>query len=246
MKPASFVYHRAASTAEAVTLLDDYQGSARVLAGGQSLLPMLNMRLLRPGALIDINALDELARVRVEGGRTVLGALVRYSTIEHDPLIAERLPLLARVVRHIGDRQVRNRGTLGGSLVQADPTGEMPLACLLLGAAVRTEGPRGPREVPVEELYAGSYATVLDPDELVTEVVFPQAPRQFAFAERCRRHNDFAVLSVAAAGDLGPDGRWSRLRIGLGGVADTPVLAPAAATVCEGTETGRASCRERV
>ncbi|WP_214366605.1 FAD binding domain-containing protein [Pseudonocardia sp. H11422] len=235
MKAASFVYHRAGSTAEAVTLLDDYQGSARILAGGQSLLPMLNMRLWRPGALIDINGIDELTRVRVEGPTTVLGALVRYSTIEHDPVIAERLPLLARVVRHIGDRQVRNRGTLGGSLVQADPTGEMPLVCLLLGATVRAMGPRGSREIPVAQLYAGSYATVLDPDELVTEIAFPAAPAHVAFAERCRRHNDFAVLSVAATGDRGPGGRWSGLRIGLGGVADTAVLAPAAAAALDGT-----------
>jgi carbon-monoxide dehydrogenase medium subunit len=244
VKAASFVYHRAGSTAEAVTLLDDYQGSARILAGGQSLLPMMNMRLWRPGALIDINGIGELTGMRVEGDTTVLGALVRYSTIERDPLIADRLPLLARMVRHIGDRQVRNRGTLGGSLVQADPTGEMPLAALLLGAAVRAVGPRGPREIPVAALYEGSYATVLDPDELVTEIAFPAAPRHIAFAERCRRHNDFAVISVAAAGNRGPDGTWSDVRIGLGGVADTPVLATAAATSLDGTDLSDAAVAE--
>ncbi|MCW2716665.1 xanthine dehydrogenase family protein subunit M [Pseudonocardia sp.] len=244
MKAARFVYHRATSAAEAVTLLDDYQGSARILAGGQSLLPMLNMRLWRPGALIDINGVEELAQVRVEAGRTVLGALVRYTTIERDPLIAQRLPLLARIVRHIGDRQVRNRGTLGGSLVQADPTGEMPLACLVLGAVVRAVGPHGSREIPVAELYEGSYATVLDPDELVTEIEFPASPQHIAFAERCRRHNDFAVLSVAATGDRGSDGRWSGVRIGLGGVADTPVLATAAAVSLDGTDLSDAAIAE--
>jgi carbon-monoxide dehydrogenase medium subunit len=235
VKPGPLGYHRATSVAHAVQLLSGYEGTARVLAGGQSLVPMLSMRLIQPDALIDVNQLAELAEVRTAGDTTVLGALVRYTTIEQSPLIASRLGLLARMVRHVGDRQVRNRGTIGGSLAQGDPTGEMPLACLTLGASVRAVGPDGQRELSVADLYQGSYATVLDPCEVLTEVVFPRAPAYFAFAEQCRRHNDFAVVSVAAVGDRGPDGTWDRVRVALGGVADQPVAAAAAGAVASGS-----------
>jgi aerobic carbon-monoxide dehydrogenase medium subunit len=235
MKPGPLGYHRATSVPHAVQLLSGYEGTARVIAGGQSLVPMLSMRLIQPDALIDVNRLAELAEVRVAGDTTVLGALVRYTTIERSPLIARRLGLLARVVRHVGDRQVRNRGTIGGSLAQGDPTGEMPLACLALGASVRAVGPDGRRELPVTELYQGSYATVLEPCEVLTEVVFPRAPAHLAFAEQCRRHNDFAVVSVAAVGDRGPDGTWAGIRVALGGVADQPVLAAAAGAIASGS-----------
>ena len=235
MKPAPFAYNRPGSVAEAVSHLADHDGQARVLAGGQSLVPMLNMRLWRPAALVDINELDELDEISVDGDRTVVGALVRYATVERSALVAERLPLLARIVPHIGDRQVRNRGTIGGALVQGDPTGEMPLACLVLGAAVSATGPQGTRRIPLADFYAGSYATVLDPGELVTAVEFPAHPEHAAFAELCRKHNDFAVLSVAATGSRDADGRWADVRIALGGVADTPVLARAAGAGLAGT-----------
>jgi len=235
MKPGPLGYHRATSVSHAVQLLSGYEGTARVIAGGQSLVPMLSMRLIQPDALIDVNRLAELAEVRVAGDTTVLGALVRYTTIEQSPLIARRLGLLARVVRHVGDRQVRNRGTIGGSLAQGDPTGEVPLACLALGASVRAAGPDGQRELPVAELQAGSYATVLEPCEVLTEVVFPRAPAHLAFAEQCRRHNDFAVVSVAAVGDRDPDGTWANVRVALGGVADQPVLAAAAGRIASGS-----------
>jgi aerobic carbon-monoxide dehydrogenase medium subunit len=231
VKPGPLGYHRATSVSHAVQLLSGYEGTARVLAGGQSLVPMLSMRLIQPDALIDLNQLAELAEVRTAGDTTVLGALVRYTTIEQSPLIASRLGLLARMVRHVGDRQVRNRGTIGGSLAQGDPTGEMPLACLTLGASVRTAGPDGQRELPVAGLYQGSYTTVLDPCEVLTEVTFPRAPAHFAFAEQCRRHNDFAVVSAAAVGDRRPDGTWAGIRVGLGGVADQPVVAAAAGAI---------------
>ena len=235
MKPGPLGYHRATSVPHAVQLLAAYDGTARVIAGGQSLVPMLNMRLIQPDALIDVNGVAELAGIRTAGDTTVLGALVRYTAIEESPLIAERLGLLARMVRHVGDRQVRNRGTIGGSLAQGDPTGEMPLACLVLGARVTVTGPDGRRELPVADLYLGSYATVLGPCEVLTEITFPRAPAHFAFAEQCRRHNDFAVVSVAAVGDRGPDGRWTGVRVALGGVADQPVLAAAAGAAASGS-----------
>ena len=235
MKSADFAYHRPSDIEEAVRHLQDYDGGARVLAGGQSLMPMMNMRLWRPDAVVDINGLSDLAQLTVEGDETRIGALVRYTTLEFSPLVAERLPLLKAMVAFVGDRQVRNRGTIGGSLVQGDPTGEMPLGCLVLGATVTALGPSGARDIAMGDLYEGAYATTLAPDEVLTEVRFPQHPPHFAFRECCRRHNDFCVLSVAATGHVADDGRWSGLRIGLGGVNDTPVLAKAGMALLEGS-----------
>ena len=235
MKAADFIYHRVSNVAEAVRYLEDYDGGARVLAGGQSLAPMLNMRLWRPAALIDINGLGELAGIEVDGEETHIGALVRHVTVEDSPLVAERLPLLAAMVRFVGDRQVRNRGTIGGSLVQGDPTGEMPLGCLVLGARLNAVGPAGLRTIDMETFYEGAYAATLKPDELLTEILFFKHPPHHAFHEFCRRHNDFAVLSVAATGTVSGDGSWHGVRIGLGGVHDTPVLAQDSMTLLEGS-----------
>ncbi|WP_106475897.1 FAD binding domain-containing protein [Phytohalomonas tamaricis] len=239
MKAADFLYHRAGSVAEAVTLLDEYAGEARLLAGGQSLMPMLNMRLWRLGALIDVNQVPGLDGIEAEGEgdleETRIGALTRYVSLERSEVVASRLPLLAEMVRHIGDRQVRNRGTLGGSLVQGDPTAEMPLGCLVLGARVRVESGRGSREIAMGEFYDGSYAAALEFDEMVTEIRFPRHPSHFAFSELTRRHGDFCVLSVAVTGECDSDGCWHDLRIGLGGVSDMPVPAEAASARLSGT-----------
>ncbi len=238
MKAPDFIYHKARDVAEAVRYLQDYDGAARVLAGGQSLVPMLNMRLWRPAALIDINALSELAELHVEGAETRVGALVRYATLETSPVIAKRLPLIAAMVRYVGDRQVRNRGTIGGSLVQGDPTGEMPLGCLVLGATVDVVGPEGGRSIPMAEFYEGAYAAALEPEELLTAIRFPRHPSHFAFRECYRRHNDFAVLSVAVTGERDADGHWRAVRIGLGAVNDTPVLATTSMALLEGGALG--------
>lgn len=234
MKAPDFLYSRPASVEEAVALLADHGGSARILAGGQSLLPMMNMRLARPASLIDICDLEELKRIEVQGEWTVLGAMVRYRRIEEDQTIRQRLPALPYMLHWVADRQVRNRGTVGGSLVQADPTGEMPLAALVLGARLKVRGPRGIRTLHLEEFFLGSYATALDPDEMVLEIHYPRHPDHFSFLEVNRRHNDFAVVSVLAVGDLTADGRWEGLRIGLGGVDETPVLARQAMAGLEG------------
>ena len=228
MKAADFIYHRAHSINEALGLLEDYDGGARILAGGQSLLPMLNMRLLRPSALIDVNGIDELSGMEERGDHLVLGAMVRHRTVETSPLIAKRLPLLARMIRFVGDRQVRNRGTIGGSLVQGDPTGEMPLGCLILKARARVVGPSGMREIAMEHFYSGSYAASLEIDEMLHSIAFPPHPQHFAFREVSRRHNDFATVSVAAVGNRSADARWKDVRVGLGGVHDTPILVPRA------------------
>lgn len=206
-------------------MLSEYDGNARILSGGQSLMPMLNMRLWRPSALIDINGVPGLDDIRVEGAQTVLGARVRYHTIEHAEVVASRLPLLAAMIRFVGDRQVRQRGTVGGSLVQGDPTGEMPLAALTLGARVHAVSVRGERDIPLASFYEGSYATVLAPDEMLVSVTYPKHPPFFAFREVNRRHNDFAVVSVAIVGRIDEQGCWQDIRIGLGGVNETPMLA---------------------
>lgn len=242
MKPADFLYHRPASVSEAVRLLDEYDGGARILAGGQSLMPMLNMRLWRPQALIDINRIEGLDRIEaLPSGETLLGARLRYHQIEESAVVADRLPLLAETVGHVGDRQVRNRGTLGGSLVQADPAGNLPLATLTLGARLRLQSRRGPREVHVEAFFQGAYSTAVEPDEMLVGVVFPPHPTHGAFMEVTRRHNDFAVLAIAVAGNRAADGRWTGLRIGLGALHDTPVLARAAMAAAEGSDLSEAA-----
>lgn len=235
MKPAAFGYHRVTSIAEAVEVLSTYEGTSRILAGGQSLVPMLNMRLIQPEALVDVNEVAELSHIEERDGRIVVGAMVRYCELEASSVVAERLPLVASVLRHIGDRQVRNRGTIGGSLAQGDPTGEIPLACLVLGASVRVVGPGGSRRIPVSDLYVDSYATSLDALEVLTEVDIPVGDTHVAFLERCRRHNDFAVISVACTGRREMDGRWSDVRVGLGGVAATPVVATGVGEALEGS-----------
>lgn len=225
MKPAPFAYVRPETLDDAVAALAEHAGAARVLAGGQSLVPMLHMRLMQPSAVVDINRLVELDRIAVKGRGVAIGALTRYTTIEASPLVAERLPLLQQVVRRVGDRQIRNRGTIGGSLAQADPVGELPLACLALGATVHARSTTGAREIPIEEFVLGPYTTALEPEELLVEVFFPESPASCRFFELGRRHNDFAVLAVAVAGTRNGAG-WRGLRVALAGADDRPLLVP--------------------
>jgi carbon-monoxide dehydrogenase medium subunit len=236
VKPAPFVYERAGSVEEAIGLLQRYEGDARLLAGGQSLVPLLNMRLVMPSAVIDVNGVAGLGEIREEGHEVVIGALTRYSRIEWSPTLISRLPLLTEIVRYVGDRQVRTRGTLGGSLAHADPTGEMPLAAIALGATVVVQSPDGRRDVPAEEFFLGPYYTVLEPEEMIVEVRFPVRRTVSAIAEHARRHGDFAVISVAAVGEPNGDGSWTSVRLALGGVADTPILAGDASELLSGTK----------
>jgi carbon-monoxide dehydrogenase medium subunit len=234
MKAAPFDYVRPTTVEAAVGALAEHGGMARVLAGGQSLVPMLHMRLMRPSAVVDINGLqDTLGRVEPRGSETEIGALARYKDLERSPLVGERLPLLPLVARFIGDPQVRNRGTIGGALAQADPTGEIAVACLALGARVVVRSSRGERTIPIEEFFEGSYASVMELDELLVAIRFPLAPTRFRFFERGRKHNDFALLNIVAMASE-QDGRWTSVRIALGGVNDRPVLATAAMELLEG------------
>jgi carbon-monoxide dehydrogenase medium subunit len=236
MKPPVFEYILAESTADAVAALQRYDGNARVLAGGQSLVPLLNMRLMRPAAVIDINRIPGLDAITEAGDAVRIGALARYSTLERSPLVQRRLPLLAEAITFVGDRQVRNRGTLGGSLAQADPTGEMPVVALALDASISVIGAGGARQIPAGEFFVGPYSTTLDATDVIVEVTFP-APMGTvgAIAEHARRHGDFAVVSVAAAGVRAADGTWTSVRIAMGGVSDRAIFAEAASALLSGT-----------
>jgi len=223
MKPAPFSYARPATVEEAVAALAAHDGEARLLAGGQSLAPMLAMRLVQPSAVVDINRIADLDRIEVDGDAVVVGALARYSALERSEIVASRLPLLRAVIGHVGDRQIRNRGTIGGSLAQADPVGEVPLACLVLGASVVARGPQGTREIAMADFVLGPYTTELEPDELLVEVRFPPPPPAFRFVEVTRRHNDFAVVALALVGSCEGDA-WRDLRLGVAGGDDQPLV----------------------
>ncbi len=196
MKPAPFAYHRPDSVGEAVEALA--AGDAKVLAGGQSLVPVLAMRLGRPGTLVDITALAELGRVERRGDELRVGAAVRQRRVERDPATAS-VPLIGRAMPFVGHRELRSRGTVCGSLAHADPAAELPAVAACLGAVVEITGSRGDREVPAAELVTGAMTTACSPDELITGVRFPtRGPGEgFGFAELARRHGDFALAGVA-------------------------------------------------
>jgi carbon-monoxide dehydrogenase medium subunit len=191
MKPAPFRYARVASAAEAVAILAAGAGEAKLLAGGQSLVPLLNMRLVRPAVLVDLNGARELERIGPEpDGGLVLGALVRHTDLATSPLVRERAPLLAAAARHVGHAAIRNRGTLGGSLAHADPAAELPAALVALDAELALLGPRGSRRVAAAEFFRGLLSTALAADELLTEVRVPASPPGWGFAEVARRPGD--------------------------------------------------------
>jgi carbon-monoxide dehydrogenase medium subunit len=173
-------------------------GAARFLAGGQSLIPALNFRLDRPGLLIDINAIPGLSGIRLDGDHIVIGALTRHAEVARHPLIVAQLPLLAEAVQHVAHAAIRNRGTFGGSLALADPSAEMPACALALNAVIHATGPDGPRKIPVEDFFEGSYSTALATSELLTEVHIPlPAPSaRHGFAELTRRRGDYAMVGL--------------------------------------------------
>jgi carbon-monoxide dehydrogenase medium subunit len=241
MKPAPLEYLAVATPEEALAALARFDGNARLLAGGQSLVPLLSMRLMRPTAVIDINGIAGLDRVEAEDGVVRIGALTRYSALEASAVVRERLPLLARAIPFVGDRQIRNRGTLGGALCHADPAGEMALCAVTLGARLRILGAAGRRELDAEAFFQGPYTTALEPTEMVEAVEFPDgAGTEAVVVEHARRHGDFAVVSVAVTGRRAADGSWRWIRIGLGAVAERPRYARSASEALAGTRLDRA------
>ena len=224
VKPAPFGFHTAESVEEALTLLSAYEGSARVHRGGAEPGAHDEHAALRPDALVDLNRIPDLGGVTARPTSVPSAppcATRRSSGRPSSPSVSPSSPapsaMSATARCATGDHRGEHR--------PGDPTGEVPLAAMVLGARGARAGPAGRAQVAVEELYVGPYATVLEPDEMVTGVSFPPAPAGFGFVEMCRRHRDFAVVSVACAGERDAEGRWQRVRIGLGGVADTPVVA---------------------
>ena len=215
MKPAAFEYHRARSVAGAVGLLTELGDDAKVVAGGQSLVAMMNFRLARPEHLVDITHIDGLSGIRREGDTLRIGALTTHRAVEKAEL--GDFGVLSRAMRWVGHLPIRTRGTVGGSIAHADATAEWCLLAVLLEARIVAEGPGGRREIPAEEFFLGPFTTALEPDELIVELVFPRPAPRAALTEYADRKGDFAL--VAASVDLDTD------RVVLGGVGPTPVSA---------------------
>jgi aerobic carbon-monoxide dehydrogenase medium subunit len=234
VKPPSFDYVAPRSLDEAVEALGQRGDQAKILAGGQSLVPLLNLRLASPAALVDINRVRELDYLKPSNGSVVIGALTRQSALERSDLVAERLPLVREALDYVGHPAIRHRGTIGGSLAHADPAAELPAVMLALEASVVARGPKGTRTVPAHELYVGFLTTSLAADELLTEVQVPAlepdpAPGTgSAFVELARRYGDFAICGAAAIVGLDPNGRCQRVRLALCGVGPAPIRAAAA------------------
>ncbi|HEY6863000.1 MAG TPA: xanthine dehydrogenase family protein subunit M [Burkholderiales bacterium] len=235
MKAPRFAYARPSSVAETLALLAQHKGDARVLAGGQSLVPMLNFRVAAPAVLVDINRVAGLSGIDVAKDRVRIGAMTRHTEIERSPAIARHLPLLAEAIAHVAHPAVRNRGTFGGSCALADPAAELPACALALGGTFVVAGPRGERRVPAAEFFTGLYATALDPRELLVAAEFPlPAPGAVsAFGELARRHGDYALVGVAAHA-LARGGALHDARVVFFGVGDKPVRAARIERALEG------------
>src|SRR3954452_2977893 len=229
MKPPLFEYHAPASVDEAVGLLAEHGDEAKVLAGGQSLIPLLSLRLARPAHIVDVNGLSELASISNGSGLEV-GALVRHRIAERSPDVASASPLMATALHLIGHAAIRNRGTIGGSVAHADPAAELPAVLVALGGEATVESRRGTRIVPDEQLFQGFLTTAVEADELLTSVRLPVWPARagWSFTEFSRRSGDFAIVGVATMLALDPSGKIAEAGMAFSGVAGTPVRASAA------------------
>jgi carbon-monoxide dehydrogenase medium subunit len=237
MKPAAFAYHRPDSLQAALDLLQQHGDEAKLLAGGQSLIPAMNFRLVQPAALIDLNRLTELDYVREtpEGGLRI-GAMTRQRSLERDPLVRQRAPLIHEMMPYVAHPQIRNRGTLGGSLAHADPAAELPVAMVALGARFRARGPAGERWVPAEEFFRGMFFTALETGEILLEVELPPRPQRtgWAFLEVSRRRGDYAMAGVAVELRLAPDARCETVRLVFLNAGEQPLVASQAAASLQG------------
>jgi 2-furoyl-CoA dehydrogenase FAD binding subunit len=220
MKPPPFDYLLARDEDEALAALSDGGEDARLLAGGQTLMPMLNMRLVEPAILIDISRLQNRGEIRDDGATIEVGAAVTQAELEAWPELARRVPLLAQALPLLGHVQTRNRGTVCGSLAFADPSAELPLCLASLGGEVTLRSRRGTRTLPASAFQTGMLSTAREPDEMISSVRFPtaEADAAYAFSEFALRHGDFAIVAVAAIA------RANGIRIGIGGVADRPAV----------------------
>jgi carbon-monoxide dehydrogenase medium subunit len=242
MKPPPFEYHDPTTVEEALELLRRYGGDAKILAGGQSLVALLNFRLSAPAALIDLNRVRELSYLEHDNGKLRFGAMLRQRAIEFSPLVLERAPLLAEATRLVGHLPTRTRGTIGGSLAHADPAAEYPAVVMALDGELIVRGPGGTRVVGPQDFFRGVMTTAMGPDEILIEVRLPEAPPNSgcAFEEFSRRHGDFAIAGVAAM-VVAEDGGCRMARLAAAGVGAVPLrLRPAEEILERGGLTERA------
>ena len=237
MIPAAFDYVRASSAEEAITLLGQHGDEAKLLAGGHSLVPLMKLRLAQPSVLIDIGRVNDLSYVRDAGDHIAIGALTRHMDVENSPVLAEHVPLLAHAASHVGDPQVRHRGTIGGSLAHADPASDLPATTLALGATYVAQGPNGTREIAAADFYQGYLTSALEADELLTEIRVPKMNGAgWSFQKFNRRAQDWAIVGVAA---------WRRgteSGVGLVNMGSVPVLAAAvSAAIASGADVADAA-----
>ena len=245
MKPAKFEYHAPASVGEALAILQRYDGEARVLAGGQSLAPMMNFRLAQPKAIVDLNRIAELAFIEEQGEVVRIGSMTRQRRLEFEPLIAAKLPLLREALRWVGHLPTRSRGTIGGSIAHADPSAEIPMVLQALEGEIVARGPQGERRVAAQDLFHAALTTSLAPLEIITEVRFPVTPPQAGHAveEFARRKGDFAIAAVAVM--LVRDGeRCTKARLATAGVGPTSIRLRDTEAVLEQKGLGEAAIAE--
>jgi CO/xanthine dehydrogenase FAD-binding subunit len=236
MKPPKFDYVAPSSIDEALSILAQHGEQAKVLAGGQSLVPLLNFRLVRPGYLVDLNGVAGLDGIRVDDGRLAIGAMTRQRAVETSALVRERCPLLAEAMPQIGHVQIRNRGTIGGSLAHADPAGELPAVVAALDGELVLRSVRGDRVLKAAQFFVAYLTTAAAPDELLVEARVPVTPPRTgsAFLEVSRRHGDFALVGVAATVTVDDAGVCTACAIALTGVGPTPVVPREAARALVG------------
>jgi carbon-monoxide dehydrogenase medium subunit len=237
VKPAPFEYYAPTTIEEALSHLAEHGPDAKPLAGGQSLIPMMNFRLAQPSVLVDLNGIPELSYIRSdESGAVLVGAMSRHKMVGANSLIAERAPLIHEAIPRIGTPQVRTRGTFGGSLSHADPSAELAAISVALEARLRLRSQKGERWVPATDFFAGSFTSVLEPEELLIEIYLPgmTARSGWSLQEVARRHNDFALVGVAALVKLGPEGACEEARLVFLSVGDRPVEARQASLLLKG------------
>jgi carbon-monoxide dehydrogenase medium subunit len=239
MKPAPFEYLAPTTIEEALGHLTEYGYDAKVLAGGQSLIPMMNFRLAQPSVLVDLNKLAELSFIRSESdGELRIGAMTRHHQVEHDALVAELAPLIHETMSKIATPQIRSRGTFGGSIAHADPAAELTTICVALDGRFRCQSERGERWVPAKDFFLGLFTSVLEPDEMLVEIAIPpMAPRTgWALEEAARRAHDFALVGVGTVVTLDAQNRCERARLVFLSVGDGPVEAVKATELLIGKE----------
>ena len=238
MIPAAFEYHAPTTLRQALAILRRYPGEAKVLAGGHSLLPVMKLRLSQPSHVVDLAGIEGLSYIREQNGGLAIGPMTTYYTLESSPVVRQRAPMLAEPAAQVADLQVRNKGTIGGSLAHADPAGDFSAVALALEARIRTSGAGRARRVPADRFFVDIFTTTLGESELITEVVIPDSPPRTgsSYQKFANKASHFAIVGVAAVVTLDTQGRCQRVRIGVTGAGPKPVRARASERYLTGRE----------